>query len=185
MYIVFPSYSQHTVRARAMTASRNPGHTVRAGGEVREVRGTYLPNVTTNKYAVPTYLQVIVATTWVPPTAARPPSTSTVRYCTVIPLDFLKMQVLLVRYRTLAIPYSQHTVRARDDRLVIILARRGPGHILYRLGCRSGHMVGLGSFFASFCQNRVGKISVKRKFKAPNLELFKALIGTCLDVERI
>ena len=55
---------------------------------------------------------------------------------------------------------------------------------LYRLACRSGHMVGLGSFLSSFCQNRVGKIAVKRKFQAPNLELFKTFIGRRLKYLR-
>ena len=62
--------------------------------------------------------------------------------------------------------------------------RRGTIQYVYRLGCRSGHMVGLGSFFASFCRNRVGKISAKRKFQAPNLEHFDTLIGARLDIAR-
>ena len=53
--------------------------------------------------------------------------------------------------------------------------------ILYRLACRSGHMVGLGSFLSSFCRNRVGEIAVKRKFQASNLELFKTFIGARLE----
>ena len=51
----------------------------------------------------------------------------------------------------------------------------------YRLACRSGHMVGLGSSLSSFCRNRVGEIAVKRKFQASNLELFKTFIGARLE----
>ena len=45
-------------------------------------------------------------------------------------------------------------------------------------------MIGLGIFFASFSRNWAGEISVKRKFQASNLELFKTLIGECLESKR-